>query len=1220
MRRGFPALPHPPETARGLHGSFATRQSGAGLGGVCDGWSSLRRSSPADEEVASGMLDGVRSSCRRGRAFPSSGDDASCVGRIDASLPAGKMTNMNMKDPLIVLLLLPCLIVPIGRVAAQNRETGKIAAQEEELAEPEEENEPEGQGTEEAEEDEELLTAGTFAGLKSRCLGPALTSGRIVDFAVEPGKRSHYYVAVASGGVWKTTNAGTTFTPVFDTQGSYSIGCITMDPNNPSVIWVGTGENNSQRSVSFGDGVYRSRDGGAHWENMGLKESEHIGMIAIDPRDSATVYVAAQGPLWRGGGDRGLYKTTDGGATWERILHISDDTGVNEVHLDPRDPDVLYASSYQRRRRVWTLINGGPESALYKSTDAGATWRKVKHGLPGGDKGRIGLDISPADPDVLYAIIDAEGDQGGFFRSTNRGESWQKRNGYQTTSAQYYNEILCDPEDIDRVYVLDTILHVTDDGGRTFQRMPNEYRHVDDHALWIDPENTDYLLVGCDGGVYDAYDRGANWHFKPNLPVTQFYHVTVDRSRPFYYVYGGTQDNNTLAGPSRTTRREGITNEDWFVTVGGDGFKTQVDPEDPMIVYSELQHGGLVRYDRRSGERVDIKPREAPGEEPYRWNWDAPLLVSPHSHTRLYFGANLLFRSDDRGNSWRAVSADLTRRIDRNTLEVMGRIWPVDAVGKHDSTSYYGNIVALTESPIVEGLIYVGTDDGLIQVTEDGGNTWRRIETFPDVPDMTYVSSLTASRHDPDTVYATFDNHKSGDFTPYVLRSIDRGESWESMAGDLSEPHVTYVLAEDQVKGDLLFLGTEFGAFFTPDRGETWIQLKGGMPTIAVRDIAVQRDQSDLVLGTFGRGIYVLDDYTPLRLATEEWLKRGPCVFPVRPALRYIERSRGRGSQGASFYRAPNPPFGAVFTYYIDEKINTRRERRKQAEKEAIDAGRTPPLPTIEELRAEEQEREPAVLLLVRDGTAETVRRIMGSRTKGIHRAAWDLRFPARTPVKPRSSGDGPSGPLALPGTYTVTLAREVDGVVTEMAEPEPFEVLPLELATFAAEDRAEVLEFREKVADLNRAVQGALRAADEAQDRIDHIRQAILDTPDAELDLLTDVDGIEQRLEQLLRELRGDRTLRKYREPAPSPIRSRVSRIVYGQWNVTSAPTQTQRDGYRQAGEAFAGVLEQLRILMEEDLVQLEEKLENVGAPWTPGRIPVWKPEWRARPAGGSE
>ena len=504
-----------------------------------------------------------------------------------------------------------------------------------------------------------------FSSLKLRSIGPALMSGRIGDFAVDPNDYSHYFVAVCSGGVWKTTNAGATFTPVFDRQAAYSIGCVTMDPNNSNVVWVGAGENNSQRSVSFGDGVYLSRDGGKSWKNMGLKESEHIGMIAIDPRDSNVVYVAAQGPLWRSGGERGLYKTTNGGKSWTRILHISDDTGVNEVHMDPRDPDLLYASSYQRRRRVWTLINGGPESAIYKSSDAGKTWRKLTRGVPGGDKGRIGLDISPANPDVVYAIIEAADGKGGFFRSSDRGESWSKRSSYMTSSPQYYNEIICDPIEVDRVYSLNTLLQVTEDGGRTFSPAPRSRRHVDDHALWINPDNNKHLLVGCDGGIYDSYDRGQNWNYKPNLPITQFYRVSVDNSTPFYYVYGGTQDNNTLGGPSRTTNRTGIVNADWFVTVGGDGFETQVDPEDPNIVYSQWQYGGLVRHDRRSGEVVDIKPREAPGETPIRWNWDSPLIISPHDHKRLYFGGNILFRSDDQDFGGRHSRIDIMGVTDR---------------------------------------------------------------------------------------------------------------------------------------------------------------------------------------------------------------------------------------------------------------------------------------------------------------------------------------------------------------------------------------------------------------------------------------------------------------------------------------------------------------------------------------------------------------------------
>ncbi len=1052
-----------------------------------------------------------------------------------------------------------------------------------------------------------VMSAKTFAGLELRSLGPALMSGRVADFAVNPHDRAHYFVAVASGGVWKTVNAGTTWTPVFDKQGSFSIGCVALDPRNPNVVWVGTGENNSQRSVSFGDGVYRTRDGGEHWENLGLKESEHIGMIAIDPRDSDTVYVAAQGPLWRSGGDRGLYKTTDAGLTWQRVLHVSDDTGINEVHLDPRDPDTIYASAYQRRRHVWTLVDGGPESGIHKSTDAGTTWRKLTQGLPEMDLGRIGLDISPADPEVVYAIVEAAGDNSGFFRSTNRGETWEKRSKETTASPQYYNEIVCDPKDSDRVYLLDTFLRVTDDGGKTFQRMPRQHRHVDDHALWIDPTDTDYLLVGCDGGVYESFDRGENWDYKPNLPVTQFYRVCADNSLPFYSVYGGTQDNNTVGAPSRTRDRVGIANEHWFVTVGGDGYETQVDAQDANIVYSLWQYGGLVRHDRRSGETVDIKPREAPGEEPLRWNWDSPLILSPHDHQRLYFAANKLFRSDDRGNSWTLISGDLTRRLDRNQLKVMAKIQSADAVCKHGHTSWFGNAVALAESPLVEGLIYVGTDDGLIQVTEDGGQSWRRIDLFPGIPDLTYVSCLSASPLDADAVVAAFDNHKNGDFHPYLLMSPDRGRTWTPIVGDLPER-------------ELLFAGTEFGAYFTVDGGKQWIKLTGGVPTIAVRDMDIQRRENDLVLGTFGRGIYVLDDYAPLRMVSEDVLNAGPVLFPMKDTWRYIQVSRlgdqsGRGSQGASFFAAPNPPFGAVFTYYLKDKLTTRKERRQEAEKKAAKAGQVPPYPTLEELRAEDEEKEPSVVLIVTDDTGETVRRVTASRDQGIHRAAWDLRYPSSEPTRIEEPAERdpweqpPTGPLALPGTYTVTLAQETDGVVTPLAEPESFEVVPLELATFAAPDRQEVMAFHKKVARLQRAVRGALRAADEAQTRLKHVRQAFFDTPDADPALLGEIQALQGRLNKLLTELRGDQTRRKREEPNPPSINERVMEVVGDQWSATSPPTQTQRDAYRLVGAAFAQQLTELRALTT-DLARLEDRLEAAGAPWTPGRLPTWSIE----------
>ncbi len=1063
------------------------------------------------------------------------------------------------------------------------------------------------------------LSAKTFSGLKFRSIGPALTSGRISDIAVNPRNHHQYFVAAASGGVWKTVNGGTTWKPVFDKQGSYSIGSLAIDPNNPLVVWVGTGENNSQRSVSYGDGVYKSVDGGKSWKNMGLKNSEHIGKIVIDPRNSKVVYVAAQGPLWRAGGDRGLYKTTDGGKTWKRILYISENTGVTDLVYDPRNPDVLYAAAYQRRRRVWTLIDGGPESAIYKSTDAGATWKKLTRGLPKVDLGRIGLAISPANPDVLYAIVEAALDSSGFFRSTDQGETWQKRSKYISTSPQYYQEIVCDPEDVDRVYSLDTWLQVSEDGGKTFRRVGERYKHVDNHAMWIDPDDTRHLLVGSDGGLYESFDRGATWDFKANLPVTQFYRVIVDNERPFYNVYGGTQDNFSLGGPSRTTNVHGITNRDWFVTRGGDGFQTQVDPKDPNILYAQSQYGGLVRYDKRSGEKVFIQPQPGKGEEPLRWNWNSPLIISPHSHTRLYFAANRIFRSDDRGDSWKAISPDLTRRLDRNQLKVMGRIWSIDAVSKNRSTSYYGTIVSLSESPKQEGLIYAGTDDGLIQVTEDGGGHWRKLERFPGVPDRTYVSDLEASRHDANTVYVAFDNHKNGDFKPYLLKSTDRGKNWRSITGNLPQRGSVYTIAEDHVDPNLLFVGTEFGVYFTLDGGQNWIQLKGGIPTIAVRDLAIQRRENDLVAGTFGRGIYILDDYTPLRQVSASALEQEAILFPVKKTWMYIEASplgrRGKGFQGDSYFSAPNPPFGAVFTYYLKETLKTRRQERLEREKRIEKRGGTIPIPSWDELRAEEREEKPAIVLTIRDEEGNIVRKLTAPARSGIHRVAWDLRYPPATPVtlkRPprRGFGQRPVGPMVVPGTYTVSLSKRVNGQETPLASPQTFTTAPLGTASLPAKDRKALVAFERKTARLQRAVLGAVRSANEAQQRIEAVKRALDLTPGVDSSLVARAVALENHLKDVKVRLSGDPVIRKYNEPVPPSIVDRVQGIVFGHWASTSAPTQTERDAYRVAAEEFTPLLKELQNVIEVDLKKLEEDAEKAGAPWTPGRVPRWQPE----------
>lgn len=1070
----------------------------------------------------------------------------------------------------------------------------------------------EGEGASES-EDAPKLSSSDYGALKLRSIGPALTGGRVTDFAVMPGKRQHFYAAMASGGIWETRNAGTTWKPIFDNYASYSIGCLAMDPNNSHVIWAGSGENNSQRSVSFGDGVYRSRNGGKSWENMGLKESEHIGKILIDPRDSDTVFVAAQGPLWREGGDRGLYKSTDGGQEWRKVLEIDEHTGVNEVHFDPRNPDVMYASSYQRARRVWTLINGGPGSAIWKSTDGGETWRKLSSGIPGGDKGKIGMVVSPANPDIVYAIVEAAEGKGGVFRTIDRGETWTKQSSYMSSSPQYYNELVAHPHDPDTIYSLDTYLQISTDGGKTFNRVPNTNRHVDDHALWIDPADPDYLLVGCDGGVYDSHDGGQNWMFRANMALTQFYRVSVDNQKPFYYVYGGTQDNNSLGGPSQTTSRAGIANEDWFVTVGGDGYETLADAEDHMILYSLWQYGGLVRHDRRSMEVTDIKPREREGDEPYRWNWDSPLVQSPHQAGRLYFAAQRLFRSDDRGNSWTVISPDLSRQLDRNTLEVMGRVWGVDAVSKNRSTSQYGNIVALAESSLVEGLLYVGTDDGLIQVSEDGGANWRRVEGLPDVPELAYVTYLTPSLHDADTVYASFHNHKAGDFKPYLFKSTDRGRSWTSIASDLPERDFVWAIAQDHVNPQLLFVGTEFGLYFTLDEGGSWHRLKSGLPTIAVRDLDIARDHDDLVLGTFGRSFYVLDDYSPLRALTTEGAGEDVRILPIQDALIYSMGSRlggrgGKGSQGAAFYTASNPDFGASFTYVMPEKLETRKELRKKREREQRKDNGDVPYPSWEELRAEDGEKSPEVLLVVRDESGRVVRRLAGSRSTGMHRANWDLREASPNPVSSGGGrGFGGGGPWALPGTYTVQLAKLVDGVYEEISDPQSFRVMPLGNATLAADDAEAAFAHQSKAARLARAVRASNTVLGELRSKIGVLRRAAVQTPGMDPAWVARIEAVEDELDELNVMMNGDRTVSSRQEPTMPGINARIGHAT-ANWGTTGAPTETEKEAYRIAGRAFETVLAELRAIQETKIPEIEAALEAAGAGGTPGRLPEWE------------
>lgn len=1066
--------------------------------------------------------------------------------------------------------------------------------------------------------DSTKFTTGLLSGLKLRSIGPALTSGRVADIAIDPSDKRTWYVAAAAGGVWKSTNGGISFAPVFDGQGSFSIGTVVIDHANPSTVWVGTGENNAQRVVAYGDGVYKSLDGGKSWTNMGLKHSEHIGRILIDPRNSDVVYVAAQGPLWKGGGDRGLYKTTDGGKTWTKILAGDNEwTGVNDVQLDPRNPDILVATTWQRLRRTYAFVAGGPGSAVWRSTDAGKTWTKSQSGFPSVDLGRIGLSRSPADPDVIYAIAEAANRKGGFFRSRDGGASWERMSDYQS-GGNYYNEIFADPKIVDRVYAVEPILQVTNDGGKTFQRVGERNKHVDNHVVWIDPDETTHLVIGDDGGVYETFDGGKTYRFAANIPITQYYRVATDNSRPFYRVFGGAQDNFSVGGPSRTRNTTGPTNADWFITAGGDGFGSVVDPVDPNTVYAESQFGNLSRYNLATGDVMGIQPAEEPGTPGPRWGWDSPLFISPFNHNRIYFASNRLFVSDDRGDSWRVISPDLSRLIDRNRLKVMGHVQSVDAVAKNASTTLFGVVLTIAESPLKEGLLFAGTDDGKVSISENGGGSWRSIDHIVGTPDTAPVFKILPSQHNPNVVYAAINNHQAGDFKPYVMKSADLGRTWTSVTGDLPDGSV-YALAEDPVDPNLLFAGTEWGLFVTRDGGRKWLKLNGGMPTIQVRDLTIQRRENDLVVATFGRGFYVLDDITPLRTMSDETLAKNFTLFPTRPAPLYVPSSplglgadvSGPAFQGAGYYMAENPPFGAVFTYYMKTALQSRKEQRQAAEKALIKKGSDVFYPPWDSLKAEDREEDPALVVTISDANGRPIRRFTAPTAAGINRVAWDLRLQAPDPVTgpPYKSdpdwpfGSPPAAPFVGPGTYNVSFATRINGVLTPISGPQSFEVVAIDSVPSR---RIASLADQQRIADLERSVLGLDQVVREAITRMALFKRAIDETPTADTTLQHRARIMTDRLKDAQELLEGDPTATTRNETSPPSLLARLRGAVGANWGTTlEAPNAAQLAELEIVRARYSAIQNQIRQLIDVDLRALEQSAEQAGVPWTSGRFP---------------
>ena len=1050
--------------------------------------------------------------------------------------------------------------------------------------------------------------------LKFRLAGPSHPSGRISDIIVAPDSKAHWYVATAVGGLWETRNGGTTWKPLFDNYTSYAIGSIAIDPNDPLTLWVGTGENNAQRAVGNGDGLYVTRDGGKSFKKVGLDNSGHISQIWVHPSNSNLVLVAAQGPLWSDGGDRGLYRTLDGGETWDRILEIDQFTGINEFVVNPNNPDLIVASSYQRRRHVWTLINGGPGSGVHRSTDGGNTWTEVKRGLPSDNMGRIGLAGAPSEPNRVYAIIEASDAEKGVYMSADFGQSWKKQSGHMTTSAQYYNELFVDPHNADRVYSVDTFSKVSEDAGKTFKNIGNGggARHVDDHAIWIDPADTDHLLIGGDGGMYETWDRGATWRHFENLPIVQFYRIQPDNDYPFYNICGGTQDNNSLCGPSRTTNIHGITNSDWRIILGGDGYEAVIDPEDPNIIYTQYQYGGLARYDRRTQERVMIAPRPERGEKQYKFNWNTPIIISPHSRTRLYYAAEYLFRSDDRGDSWTKVSPDLTRQIDRNALEVMDRVWSDNAIAKNASTSIYGSAIGLSESRLKEGLIYIGTDDGLIQVTTDGGENWTKTESFKGVPDMSLVEDVLASSHDVNVAYAVIDNHKRGDFKPYVLKTTDQGKRWKLISGDLPERGTAHTIVEDPVNPDLLFVGTEMGVYVTRNGGENWTRMKNGLPTIAVRDLEIQEREGDLVVGTFGRGAYILDDYSALRSDVGDG---EATVFPIREALQYIPGDLwgGRPNQhhGQQWWRVENPPFGAVIRYALKDGYQTLAKTRRKAEIAKEKENEDTPYPSWDELRREDEEEAPSVMAVIRDSDGKTVRRLKARSGKGLNEVVWDLRYDVPGIARLKEPGAGsfgppPRGPMALPGEYSVTLYKRIEGLLSEIAPATSFSVKALDLSPEITDDRGSVLAFQMRTTKIINAISGAGEVLKDIEKHLKYLGAAFTQAPASEEAMQVELRGLMKRAQGLRTELYGDRTVSSRNESTELPLGWRARMVIFMGWGSQADIGGQQQRLIGEAEAEFGEFLPRLKAL-KTDLKALEAKATAIDAPWSPGRMPEW-------------
>ena len=1041
---------------------------------------------------------------------------------------------------------------------------------------------------------------------KFRNIGPAFLSGRIADIAVHPDNDNVWYVAVGSGGVWKTENSGTTWSPIFDDQASYSTGCITIDPNDPARIWVGSGENVGGRHVGYGDGVYLSPDSGATWKNMGLKNSEHISKIVVHPNNSDVVWVASQGPLWKKGGERGVYKTTNGGKNWKRVLGNSEWTGATDLLIDPNDPQILYAATWDRHRTVAAYMGGGPGSGIHRSTDGGETWEKLSNGLPKSNMGKIGLALSPQKSNVVYAAIELDRTQGGVYRSADGGSSWSKMSDTVSggTGPHYYQELYASPHKFDRLYLMNVRVLTSEDGGKSFTQLKEEKKHSDNHALIFKKDDPNYLMIGTDAGIYESFDLAQNWRYIKNLPLTQFYKVAVNNAEPFYSIFGGTQDNGSVGGPSATDEREGIANKHWYKTLFADGHQSATDPVHDDIIYAETQQGGLHRVDLTSGEPVMIQPQAQEGDPYERFNWDAPILVSPHNPARLYFASYRVWKSESRGDDWEPISGDLTRNEERIELPIMGRQQSWDNPWDVGAMSNYNSITSLSESPVKEGVLFAGTDDGHIQISQNGGQQWNQIPvTKLGLPNRSFVNDIKADLFDSNTVYVVLDNHKEGDFNPYIYKSTDLGVSWKSISSNLPKRTLVWRIVQDHVNKNLLFAATEFGVYVSLNAGTAWQKLPG-TPTLPFRDLTIQKRENDLVAASFGRGFYVLDDYSALREMTAENLKRKGKLFAPRTAKWYVPRSNV-GNTGADYFFSKNPTFGAVFTYHLSDDFSTKKEARKKREKELNKKKLNVPFPGWDALDLEKDEKGAKVLLTIQDPQGNIIKKISAKAKKGSNRIAWDLKHfnPFSIPENGKiKKGGYNSGALAIPQAYTATLYLEDNGVVNQLDKPIVFDVKPIREGVLQGVSHQEYDEYRNNLSALIKKLDVLEDVLERSEEKLMALKTALNNSNIAPGPINKEIQALQKEAIAIKKSVEGSPSKDEIGERTPPSIQTHL-RVAYRGMMSTYGPTPLHQKSMALGKKMTLEIEAKIISLQNDKIKPLEQKLKTLGAPYIQGQ-----------------